>query len=135
MTTRRSPGSSAAMSWSSRRRLALVRDDAVASMKSSMRTPSRRAYSRTARRFALRTIQAAMAHRDTSVSELCRELGITPVTLYRYLITHKAQVGAAAFPGARASSPRAVHAGWKPALPGGPRSHEGGDPGNPVLPT
>ena len=36
-------------------------------------------------RFALRTIQAAMTHRDTSVSELCRELGITPVTLYRYV--------------------------------------------------
>ena len=36
-------------------------------------------------RFALRTIQATMAHRDTSVSELCRELGITPVTLYRYV--------------------------------------------------
>ena len=26
-----------------------------------------------------------MAHRDTSASELCRELGITPVTLYRYV--------------------------------------------------
>ncbi len=51
------------------------------------------------------------------------------------LITYKAQVGAAGFPGARACSPRAVHAGWKPALPGGPRSLEGGDPGNPVLPT
>ena len=24
-----------------------------------------------------------MAHRDTSVSALCRELGINPVTLYR----------------------------------------------------
>ena len=33
----------------------------------------------------VRTIQAAMAHRDTSVSQLCRELGITPVTLYRYV--------------------------------------------------
>ena len=43
-------------------------------------------------RFALRTIQAAMAHRDTSVSELCRELGITPVTLYRHLITYQAQL-------------------------------------------
>ena len=29
--------------------------------------------------------QAAMAHRDTSVSELCGELGISPVTLYRYV--------------------------------------------------
>jgi transposase-like protein len=29
--------------------------------------------------------QAAMANRDTSVSELCRELGVKPVTLYRYV--------------------------------------------------
>ena len=27
----------------------------------------------------------AMAHRDTSLSELCRELGIRPVTLYTYV--------------------------------------------------
>ena len=33
----------------------------------------------------VRLAQAAMAHRDTSVSALCRELGITPVTLYRYV--------------------------------------------------
>ena len=26
-----------------------------------------------------------MANRDTSVSELCTELGIKPVTLYRYV--------------------------------------------------
>ena len=32
-----------------------------------------------------RLAQAAMAHRDTSVSALCRDLGITPVTLYRYV--------------------------------------------------
>ena len=31
----------------------------------------------------VRLAQAAMAHRDTSVSALCRELGIRPVTLYR----------------------------------------------------
>lgn len=42
------------------------------------------------RRFALtkaqvRLAQAAMANRDTSVAELCRELGIRPVTLYRYV--------------------------------------------------
>ena len=42
------------------------------------------------RKFALtkaqvRMAQAAMANRDTSVSELCRELGIRPVTLYRYV--------------------------------------------------
>ena len=29
----------------------------------------------------VRLAQAAMAHRDTSVSELCRELGVTPGTL------------------------------------------------------
>ena len=32
----------------------------------------------------VRLAQAAMAHHDTSVSELCSELGIKPVTLYRY---------------------------------------------------
>jgi len=42
------------------------------------------------RKFALsktqvRMAQAAMANRDTSVSELCKELGIRPVTLYRYV--------------------------------------------------
>ncbi len=42
------------------------------------------------RKFALikaqvRMAQAAMANRDTSVSELCRELKIRPVTLYRYV--------------------------------------------------
>ena len=30
-------------------------------------------------------LQAAMAHRDTSVSELGIQLGIKPVTLYRYV--------------------------------------------------
>lgn len=42
------------------------------------------------RKFALtktqvRIAQAAMANRDTSVSKLCNELGIKPVTLYRYV--------------------------------------------------
>ena len=42
------------------------------------------------RKFALpkaqvRLAQAAMAQRDTSVSELCTQLGIKPVTLYRYV--------------------------------------------------
>ena len=42
------------------------------------------------RHFALtkaqvRLAQAAMASRDTSVAELCRELGVKPVTLYRYV--------------------------------------------------
>jgi DNA invertase Pin-like site-specific DNA recombinase len=33
----------------------------------------------------LRLAQAAMANRDTSVEELCQELGITRTTLYRYV--------------------------------------------------
>ena len=33
----------------------------------------------------VRLAQAAMAHRATSVSALCRELGIRPVTLYRHV--------------------------------------------------
>lgn len=42
------------------------------------------------RRFALtkpqvRLAQAAMANRDTTVAELCKELGVKPVTLYRYV--------------------------------------------------
>lgn len=42
------------------------------------------------RRFALtkaqvRLAQAAMANRDTSVAELCEELGVKPVMLYRYV--------------------------------------------------
>lgn len=42
------------------------------------------------RKFALtkaqiRLAQAAMANRDTSVAQLCEELGVKPVTLYRYV--------------------------------------------------
>jgi len=42
------------------------------------------------RKFALskaqvRLAQAAMANRDTSVTDLCKELGVRPVTLYRYV--------------------------------------------------
>jgi DNA invertase Pin-like site-specific DNA recombinase len=42
------------------------------------------------RKFALskaqvRMAQAAMANRDTSVAQLCKELGVKPVTLYRYV--------------------------------------------------
>ena len=33
----------------------------------------------------VRLAQVAIAHRDTFVSALCRELGINPVTLYRYV--------------------------------------------------
>lgn len=42
------------------------------------------------RKFALtkaqvRTAQAAMAKRDTSVADLAKELGVQPVTLYLYV--------------------------------------------------
>jgi DNA invertase Pin-like site-specific DNA recombinase len=42
------------------------------------------------RKFALtksqiRLAQAAMSNRDTSVTDLCKELGVKPVTLYRYV--------------------------------------------------
>jgi DNA invertase Pin-like site-specific DNA recombinase len=45
------------------------------------------------REFALskaqvRLAQAAMANRDTSVAKLCAELGVRPVTLYRYVGPH-----------------------------------------------
>lgn len=36
-------------------------------------------------RAQVRLAQAAMASRDTSVAELCRELGVTRATLYRYV--------------------------------------------------
>ena len=35
----------------------------------------------------------AMAHRDTSVSAHCSELGITPVTLYRYIWSQSPEDG------------------------------------------
>ena len=63
----------------------LIRERTVAGLKAA-RARGRKG----GRKFALskaqvRLAQAAMAHRDTSVSELCRELGIRPVTLYRYV--------------------------------------------------
>lgn len=33
----------------------------------------------------IRMAQAALAHRDTSVAQLCRELGVSDTTLYRYV--------------------------------------------------
>ena len=63
----------------------LIRERTVAGLKAA-RARGRKG----GRKFALskaqvRLAQAAMAHRDTSVSALCRELGIRPVTLYRYV--------------------------------------------------
>ena len=63
----------------------LIRERTVAGLKSA-RARGRKG----GRKFALtkaqvRMAQAAMASRDTSDSELCKELGVTPVTLYRYV--------------------------------------------------
>ena len=63
----------------------LIRERTVAGLKAA-RARGRKG----GRKFALskaqvRPAQAAMASRDTSVSELCTELGIKPVTLYRYV--------------------------------------------------
>lgn len=63
----------------------LIRERTMAGL-SAARARGRRG----GRKFALtkaqvRLAQAAMANRDTAVSELCKELGIRPVTLYRYV--------------------------------------------------
>ena len=63
----------------------LIRERTVAGLEAA------RAWGRKGgRKFALskaqvRLAQAAMANRDTSMAELCRELGIGRVTLYRYV--------------------------------------------------
>ncbi|MXY57339.1 MAG: recombinase family protein [Gammaproteobacteria bacterium] len=63
----------------------LIRERTVAGLKAA-RARGRKG----GRKFALskaqvRLVQAAMASRDTSVAELCRELGIGRGTLYRYV--------------------------------------------------
>ena len=63
----------------------LIRERTVAGL-----TAARACGRKGGRKFALskaqvRLAQAAMANRDTSVAELCRELGIVRVTLYRYV--------------------------------------------------
>ena len=45
--------------------------------------PKRRPYTMTPAK--LRLAQAAMAKRDTKVGELCKELGVTRQTLYRFV--------------------------------------------------
>ncbi len=74
------------------------------------------------RKFALskaqvRLAQSAMAHRDTSVSELCRELGIRPVTLYRY-VGPQGQVAGAGPEGPRRLNPKTAPPGGHPSSHG-----------------
>ena len=70
------------------------------------------------RKFALskaqvRLAQSAMAHRDTSVSELCRELGIRPVTLYRYSARRASCGSRAGRSSAPAPEDRAAGRAWR----------------------
>ena len=67
-------------------------------------------------------LRAATAHRDTSVSELCRELGIRPLTLYRY-VGPQGQL--------REQRQPSPGVGWSPARrPGGPGRRLGTDRGS-----
>ena len=62
----------------------LIRERTVAGLRAARARGSKGGRKPALTKAQARTIQAAMAHRDTSVSELCGELGISPVTLYRY---------------------------------------------------
>ncbi len=63
----------------------LIRERTVAGL-ASARARGRKGGRRPALSKAqVRVAQAAMANRDTKVSELCQELGITKATLYRYV--------------------------------------------------
>ncbi len=65
----------------------LIRERTVAGLKAAARARGRKV----GRKFALTKAQVRLAPgrdgapRNTSVSALCRELGIRPVTLYRYV--------------------------------------------------
>ena len=59
----------------------LIRERTVAGLKAARARGRKFALSKAQVRLA----QAAMASRDTSVAELCRELGVGRVTLYRYV--------------------------------------------------
>lgn len=63
----------------------LIRERTVAGLRAARARGRRGGRKPALTKAQVRTAQAAMAHRDTSVSELCKELGISPVTLYRYV--------------------------------------------------
>ena len=58
----------------------LIRERRIAGLKAA-RARGRKG----GRKFQLTKAQVAMQNRDTSVAELCKELGITRPTLYRYV--------------------------------------------------
>ena len=63
----------------------LVRERTVAGLKAARARGRKGGRKSALSKAQVRLAQAAMAYRDTSVSALCRELGIRPVTLYRYV--------------------------------------------------
>ena len=63
----------------------LIRERTMAGLKSARARGRKGGRKFTLTKAQVRMAQAAMASRDTSVSELCKELGVTPVTLYRYV--------------------------------------------------
>ena len=63
----------------------LIRERTVAGLNAARARGRKGGRKFTLSRAQVRLAQVAMAKRDTAVSELCRELGIKPVTLYRYV--------------------------------------------------
>ena len=59
----------------------LIRERTMAGLKAARARGRKGGRKFTLSKAQVRLAQAAMAHRDTSVFELCRELGIRPVTL------------------------------------------------------
>ena len=63
----------------------LIRERTVAGLQAARARGRKGGRKFTLTKAQVRVAQAAMANRDTSVAELCKELGIRPVTLYRYV--------------------------------------------------
>lgn len=63
----------------------LIRECTVAGIRAARACSRKGGKKPTLTKAQVHTIQAVMAHRNTSVSELCGELRISPVTLYRYV--------------------------------------------------
>ena len=63
----------------------LIRERTMAGLQAARARGRKGGRTLSLRETQVRMTQAAMAHRDTSVSKLSRELRISPVTLYRYV--------------------------------------------------
>ena len=64
---------------------ALIQEPTMAGLKSACARGRKGGRTFALTKAQVRMAQAAMARRDTSVPELSKELGLTPVTLYRYV--------------------------------------------------